>query len=65
MEWITQPATWIAFLTLVALELVLGVEVLPVGGQQVVHASVDAPVDVHEQGHARGIVRPRAAPQAG
>lgn len=26
MEWITQPATWIAFLTLVALELVLGVD---------------------------------------
>ena len=26
MEWITQPETWIAFLTLVALELVLGVD---------------------------------------
>ena len=26
MEWITQPQTWIAFLTLVALELVLGVD---------------------------------------
>jgi predicted tellurium resistance membrane protein TerC len=26
MEWITEPATWIAFLTLVALELVLGVD---------------------------------------
>ncbi len=26
MDWITQPATWIAFLTLVALELVLGVD---------------------------------------
>ena len=26
MDWITQPETWIAFLTLVALELVLGVD---------------------------------------
>ncbi len=26
MEWITQPETWIAFITLVALELVLGVD---------------------------------------
>jgi len=26
MEWLTQPETWIAFLTLVALELVLGVD---------------------------------------
>jgi predicted tellurium resistance membrane protein TerC len=26
MEWISEPATWIAFLTLVALELVLGVD---------------------------------------
>ncbi|HXF84234.1 MAG TPA: TerC family protein [Anaerolineales bacterium] len=26
MEWITQPETWIAFVTLVALELVLGVD---------------------------------------
>ena len=26
MDWITQPGTWIAFLTLVALELVLGVD---------------------------------------
>jgi predicted tellurium resistance membrane protein TerC len=26
MDWITDPATWIAFLTLVALELVLGVD---------------------------------------
>ena len=26
MEWITEPGTWIAFLTLVALELVLGVD---------------------------------------
>jgi predicted tellurium resistance membrane protein TerC len=26
MDWITEPATWIAFLTLVALELVLGVD---------------------------------------
>jgi predicted tellurium resistance membrane protein TerC len=26
MDWITNPATWIAFLTLVALELVLGVD---------------------------------------
>src|SRR5829696_9071231 len=26
MEWISQPETWIAFLTLVALELVLGVD---------------------------------------
>src|SRR5919109_3018203 len=26
MDWITQPETWIAFITLVALELVLGVD---------------------------------------
>ena len=26
MDWLTQPETWIAFLTLVALELVLGVD---------------------------------------
>ena len=26
MDWITQPETWIAFLTLVALELILGVD---------------------------------------
>src|SRR5688572_14934372 len=26
MEWLTQPETWIAFLTLIALELVLGVD---------------------------------------
>ena len=26
MEWITQPETWVALLTLVALELVLGVD---------------------------------------
>ena len=26
MEWITQPEAWIAFITLVALELVLGVD---------------------------------------
>ena len=26
MDWITEPATWIAFITLVALELVLGVD---------------------------------------
>src|SRR3990172_5363452 len=26
MDWITQPETWIAFLTLVVLELVLGVD---------------------------------------
>ncbi|HEX2991685.1 MAG TPA: hypothetical protein VHO49_13465, partial [Anaerolineales bacterium] len=26
MEWISDPTTWIAFLTLVALELVLGVD---------------------------------------
>ena len=26
MDWITQPGTWIAFFTLVALELVLGVD---------------------------------------
>jgi len=26
MEWVTQPETWIAFITLVALELVLGVD---------------------------------------
>ena len=26
MEWISQPETWIAFITLVALELVLGVD---------------------------------------
>ena len=26
MDWITQPETWIAFFTLVALELILGVD---------------------------------------
>ena len=26
MDWLTDPQTWIAFLTLVALELVLGVD---------------------------------------
>ena len=26
MDWITQPETWIAFVTLVALELVLGID---------------------------------------
>ena len=26
MEWLTQPATWIALITLIALELVLGVD---------------------------------------
>ena len=26
MDWLAQPETWIAFLTLVALELVLGVD---------------------------------------
>ena len=26
MEWLSQPETWIAFITLVALELVLGVD---------------------------------------
>ena len=26
MDWLSQPETWIAFLTLVALELILGVD---------------------------------------
>jgi predicted tellurium resistance membrane protein TerC len=47
MDWITQPETWIAFLTLVALELVLGVD-------NVIFISILAGKLPHEQqGRAR------------
>jgi predicted tellurium resistance membrane protein TerC len=47
MDWITQPETWIAFLTLVALELVLGVD-------NVIFISILAgKLPVNEQARAR------------
>src|SRR5690606_31741810 len=52
MEWITQPATWIAFLTLVALELVLGVD-------NVIFISILAgklPVDQQQRARTTGIM---------
>ena len=51
MEWITQPETWIAFITLVALELVLGVD-------NVIFISILAgklPVDQRSRARTTGI----------
>src|SRR5829696_3695914 len=52
MDWITQPETWIAFLTLVALELVLGVD-------NVIFISILAgklPVDQQARARTTGIM---------
>src|SRR5687767_14411024 len=52
MEWITEPGTWIAFLTLVALELVLGVD-------NVIFISILAgklPVDQQQRARTMGIM---------
>src|ERR1041384_7132733 len=47
MDWITQPETWIAFITLVALELILGVD-------NVIFISIlSTKVPPNQQSHAR------------